>query len=159
MTLERPDYWLAYVSAEDDRTTEITATAPCCLDRPRFSRDARVLLAAAGAYHDAHPDQRVVFVAAVTRWLLRARELSRERLGIDFEGALDDLDRHAPALLIEASPLARAVVADSANHLTIHYAGGGMEDGAIHTEPCRAAILAALERDWPAFIRRVVPAR
>ena len=52
-------------------------------------------------------------------------------------------------------PIAMAVVANAALHLDIFIVGGGVEDADRHTEPARSAIQAALERDWPAYIRRV----
>jgi hypothetical protein len=159
VTIEQPDYWLAYLSDRDDCANEITAIAPCLLDRLRFSRDACAVLAAADAYRSAHPHHRVVFVAAVTHWLDRVKNITWDDLEVDFDGALADLDRHSPALLIEASPIARAVVASAADRLTIFVVDGGIEDGGDHTEPCREAIVATLERDWPAYIRRVVTPR
>jgi hypothetical protein len=156
MTIEQPTYWLAYISeATETGPMEITATAPGILDRPPFTRDARVLLAAADAYHAAHPQQRVVFAAAVTRWLHVEKCITWHELDMDFDEALADLDSHAPALLIEASPIAMAVVANAALHLDIFIVCGGVEDADKHTEPVRAAIQAALERDWPAYIRSV----
>lgn len=154
MTLERPDYWLVYLSDGDDRAGEITATAPCVVDRPRFSRDTQLFLAAVDAYHATHPGERVVFAAEVTRWLDRDHGRSWADLEVDFYEALAELDVYAPELLIQASPIARAVVANAADHLTI-YMPDRIEDAAAHTEPCRAAILDALERDWPAYIRSV----
>ena len=106
MNVEQPDYWLAYVGEDAmDGAGEITATAPTILDRTRLSRDARIVLAAADTYHGAHPTERVVFVAAVTRWLVRQHDTKWSDLAVDFARALAELDRHAPALLIDASPL------------------------------------------------------
>ncbi len=77
MSAQHPKYWLAYLSeSPENRPNEITTTAPEILDRPRFSQDAQVLLAAADAYHAVHPHHRVVFAAAVTRWLHVDRGLS-----------------------------------------------------------------------------------
>ena len=156
MTLEHPTYWLAYLAETvDPGPPEITATAPCILDRPRFTRDARVLLAAADAFHTAHPHHRVVFAAEVTRWLHVDRGISWNDLEIDFFDALADLELHAAALLIEVSPIARAVVANAAMHLQVFAPGGRVEDGDVHTEPVREAIRQVLERDWPPYIRRI----
>jgi hypothetical protein len=153
MSAQHPRYWLAYLSeATETGSNEITTTAPEILDRPRFSRDAQVLLAAADAYYDAHPQHRVVFAAAVTRWLYVDRGPSWDDLDIDFYDALLDLDAHTPQLLIEASPIARAVVANAAIDLTIFMAGELTPIMDIPTEPVRAAILEALERDWPSYI-------
>lgn len=159
MSARHPSYWLAYISeATEDGPDEITATAPEVLDRPRFSRDAQVLVAAADAYRDVHPHQRVVFAAAVTRWLHVDRGLTWDDLGIDFYDALLNLDAHAPALLIEASPIAMAIVANSAIHFEIFAVGEPGPPQEIPTEPVRAAILEALERDWPPYITRVAAA-
>lgn len=97
----------------------------------------------------------MVFAAAVTRWLHVDKGITWHELDVDFDEALGDLDAHAPALLIEASPVAMAVVANAALHLDVFIVGGGVEDVDRHTEPVRAAIQAAFERDWPAYIRRV----
>jgi hypothetical protein len=159
MSLHQPTYWLAYlVDATETGAAEITATAPEILDRPRFTHDARVLLAAADAYHDAHRHERVVFAAAVTRWLRLTQGIRWADLDIDFYDALADLDAHAPALLITASPVAMAVVGNAAIHHEILWIDGGIEDGAHHIEPVRAAIQSVLERDWPAYITRRVGA-
>ena len=153
MSAQHPKYWLAYLSeSPKNRPNEITTTAPEILDRPRFSRDAQVLLAAADAYHDTQPHHRVVFAAAVTRWLHVNRGFTWDDLDIDFYDALVDLDDHTPQLLIEASPIARAVVANAAIELTIFMVGESAPITDIPTEPVRAAILEALERDWPPYI-------
>ena len=153
MSGQHPKYWLAYLSeSPKNRPNEITTTAPEILDRPRFSHDAQVLLAAADAYHAAHPHHRVVFAAAVTRWLHVDRGRKWDDLDIDFYDALADLDAHAPQLLIEASSIARAVVGNAAVELTIFMVGESAPITDIPTEPVRAAILEALERDWPAYI-------
>lgn len=157
MSLQHPNYWLAYLfDSVDTRPDEITAIAPEILQRSQFSRDAQVLLAAADSYHGQHPHERVVFAAAVTRWLHVEHGRHWDDLDIDFYDALEDLDAHAPALLIESSPIARAVVANAALHLEIIIVGGGVEDADFHTEPVRAAIQGALERDWQPYIRRVL---
>jgi hypothetical protein len=152
-------YWLAYIS-EDVETgpAEVTAIAPEVLPRPRFTRDATVVLAAADAYHDAHPYDRVVFLGAVTRWLHASRGIRWADLDVDLAAALADLDLHAPALLIEASSVTMAVVANAATHLDILWPDGRMESGDQHNESVRAAIQAVLERDWPDYIKRVVAA-
>jgi hypothetical protein len=153
MSAQHPKYWLAYLSeSPKNRPNEITTTAPEILHRPRFTRDAQVLLAAADAYHAVHPHHRVVFAAAVTRWLHVDRGLNWEDFDIDFYEALADLDAHTPQLLIEASPIARAVVGNAALELTIFMVGESAPITDIPTEPVRAAILEALERDWPPYI-------
>jgi hypothetical protein len=153
MSALHPNYWLAYLSESPDNCpNEITTTAPEILDRPRFSRNAQVLLAAADAYHAVHPHHRVVFAAAVTRWLHLDRGLNWDDLNIDFDEALANLDAHTPQLLIEASPIARAVVGNAALELTIFMVGESAPITNLPTEPVRAAILEALERDWPAYI-------
>ncbi len=153
MSAHHPKYWLAYLSeSTENRPSEITTTAPEILDRPRFSRDAQVLLAAADAYHAVHPHHRVVFAAAVTRWLHVDRGRTWDDLDIDFYDALADLDAHTPQLLIEASSIARAVVGNTAVELTIFMVGESAPITDIPTEPVRAAILEALERDWPPYI-------
>ena len=156
MSLEHPAYWLAYLSDQGDaRPDEITAIAPETLRRPLFSSDAQVLLSAADRYHHLHPHERVVFAAAVTRWLHVEHHRSWNDLSVDFYQALADLDRHAPALLIQASPIARAIVANAALHLEIFHVGDDdIEDADLHTEPVRDAIHAALERDWQPYITR-----
>ena len=67
-----------------------------------------------------------------------------------------DLDAHTPQLLIEASPIARAVVANAAVELAIWIVGESAPITDIPTEPVRAAILEALERDWPPYITDVL---
>lgn len=155
MTIEHPNYWLAYLSDHPDCAHEITAVAPEVLNLERFSPNACAFLAAVEGFRVANPQQRVVFAAAVTRWLDRAMGTPWGKLGIDFFDALAELDHHAPALLIEASPIALAVVSSAADHLSLA-SGNGIEDGASHIDPCRAAILDTLERDWPGYIRSVL---
>lgn len=153
MSLEHPNYWLAYLSdSAGTRPDEITAVAPEILQRSLFGHDAQVVLAAADSYHGHRPRERVVFAAAVTRWLHVEHDRCWEDLDIDFYEALEDLDAHAPALLIESSSVARAVVANAALHLELLVVGGGIEDGDFHTEPVREAIQCALERDWERYI-------
>ena len=154
MSIEHPDYWLAYLSAATGVESEITATAPPSLDRSRFGRDARVVLAGADAYQSTRPWQRVVFAAEVTRWLAGEKGVGWEELDVDFDEALADIDR-APSLLIEASPIALAVVANTADHRTIFVTRDEIDDVAAHTEGCRRAILETLERDWPSYARGV----
>jgi hypothetical protein len=159
MSLDQPRYWLAYIS-EDVETgpAEVTAIAPEVLPRPGFTRDARVVLAAADAYHDANPRYRVVFLGSVTRWLHTSRGIRWADLDVDLDDALADLDLHSPALLIEAASVTTAVVANAATHLDLVWPDGRIESGDEHTEPVRAAIQAVLERDWSEYINRVVAA-
>ena len=157
MSLEHPIYWLAYLSdSVETRPDEITAVAPEVLQRSLFGHDAQVVLAAADSYHGHHPQERVVFAAAVTRWLHVEHGRCWHDLDIDFYEALEDLDAHAPALLVESSSVARAVVANAAMHLDIVIVGGGVENADVHTEPVREAIQGALERDWQQYIRRIL---
>ena len=157
MSLEHPEYWLAYLSEGGDaRPDEVTAIAPETLQRSKFTRDAQILLAAAEWYHDRHPTERVVFAAAITRWLHVEHSRNWDDLDVDFYSALDDLDLHAPALLIQASPIARAIVANAAMHLQIMFVGDtAVETADVHTEPVREAIRTALERDWRPYISRI----
>ncbi len=62
MSAPHPTYWLAYLSEETERgSNEITAIAPEILDRPRFTRDAQVVLAAAAANLTFNPVQPIRF--------------------------------------------------------------------------------------------------
>lgn len=54
-------------------------------------------------------------------------------------------------MLIEVSPIARAVVGNAAIDLEIGIVGGQAPITDIPTEPIREAILEALERDWPEY--------
>ncbi len=156
MNAEHPSYWLIYISEQTETgPEEITAIAPEILDRPRMSSDVRMLLAAADAYHDAHPHHRVVYLAAVTRWLF-GRHVSWRGLEVDFSAALADLDRYSPALLMEASAVARAVVANTTRHLTILMVGEHEPIPDDVDEQVRSAILEALERDWPDYIAGIL---
>lgn len=159
MSVHQPSYWLTYLSEATERgSDEITAIAPGILDRSRFTADTQILLAAADAYRADHPDQRVVFAAAVTRWLHVERGIHWADLDCDFYDALLDLDRHAPALLIEAAPITRAIVANAALRLELVVVGEGpVRD--LPTEPVRAAILEVLERDWPPYISELLASR
>ena len=159
MSLEHPNYWLAYLSeATETGPAEITVTAPEILDRQRFTHDAQILLAVADTYHGEHPKERVVFAAALTRWLHVSRGLGWSGLNIDFYDALADLDAHAPALLIQASPLTMAIVGNAAVRLELATVGGAVTNAAAYDEPVQAAIAAALERDWPEYSRRLAVA-
>jgi hypothetical protein len=155
MTLERPVYWLVYVpESTETGPPEITAVAPEVLPRELLSTDTEGLLATVEAFHAHHPDQRVVFAAAVTRWL-HEQGFEWRDLGVAFFGALRELDERAPALLIEATQLSMAVVASTAKECTIHWSEGGTEPLDRHREPVRSALLQALKRDWPDYIRSV----
>jgi hypothetical protein len=88
----------------------ITAVAPEVLPGERFSAETRGLLAAADALHVHHPGRRVVFAAAVTRWL-HGKGFEWNDLDVEFFEALRELDEHAPALEIEATQLSMSVVA------------------------------------------------
>ncbi len=158
MSIEHPNYWLAYLSdgQGEARDDEIVAVAPEILDRRLFCSDAQMLLSAADAYHGCHRHERVVFAAAVTRWLYVEHRRRWDDLDTDFDEALSELDSHAPALLIQASPIARAIVANAALHRELFIVGEGVQNADVHTEPVRAAILGALERDWPPYIARVL---
>jgi hypothetical protein len=158
MSVEHPKYWLAYLSDGEGeaRDDEITAVAPEILHRSLFGTDAQTLLAAADAYHDRHQYERVVFAAAVTRWLSEEHQIGWDDLDIDFYEALADLDAHAPALMIEASPVARAIVANAATRLELFIVGEAVQDADVHTDPSRAAILGALVRDWAPYINRIL---
>lgn len=156
MNAQHPTYWLTYISGQTEiAPNEITAIAPEILHRPRMSSDARMLLAAADAYHDAHPHQRVVYLAAVTRWLF-LKDVTWRDLDVDFSSALIDLDRYSPALLIAVSEIAVAVVANAALHRTILVVGERDPIPKNVDEDVRAAILEALERDWPEYITGVL---
>jgi hypothetical protein len=155
MSLEYPHYWLAYLSdAADVYPDEVTAIAPEILQRSMFSRSTQVLLATADRYHDSHSSERVVFAAAITRWLHVEHGREWHDLDVDFDDALDDLDQYAPALLIQASPIARAIVANAAIHLEI-VRDNWLERADVHTEPVREAIHMALQRDWRPYITRI----
>jgi hypothetical protein len=157
MSLEHPSYWLAYLSdAAHVREGEVTAVAPGILPRPAFSPDAQMMLAAADVYHADNPTERVVFAAAITRWLHVEYGLRWADIDVDFFDALSDLDAHAPALLIEASPIAPAIVANAALSLEIRVITDEPLDSELPTEPVRAALTEALVRDWPPYIRAVV---
>lgn len=153
---QRPTFWLTYISEQTEiAPNEITAIAPEILDRPRLSGNVRMLLAATDAYHDAHPHERVVYLAAVTRWLF-LKYVTWRGLDVDFSAALIDLDRYSPALLIEASEIAVAVVANAALHHTILVVGELVPIPEDVDEDVRTAILEALERDWPDYITGVL---
>ncbi|MCU1394878.1 MAG: hypothetical protein JWM34_3306 [Ilumatobacteraceae bacterium] len=156
MSFEHPEYWMAYLSdGGDARSDEVTVVAPEILQRSAFTRDAQVLLAAADWYHERHATERVIFAAAITRWLYVEYEQSWLGLDVDFDDALEDLDHHAPALLIQASPVARAIVANAAIHMEIMFVGEPLAQSADdHTEHVRNAILGGLLRDWAPCISR-----
>ncbi len=160
MSLEHPYYWLAYLSdAPGVRDEAVIAIAPETVVRHQLSPSARTLLAAADMYHDHHRTERVVFVAAVTRWLHVEHGVSWTDLDVDFFEALAALDAHAPALLIEASPIARAIVANAAINLHFLVDPDDRCESEIPTEPVRAALVEALERDWAAYARALKASR
>jgi hypothetical protein len=153
MSLERPGYWLVYVpESTETGPPEVAAVAPEMLRPERFSTDTQGLLVAADSFHAHHLDQRVVFAGALTRWV-HAEGLAWHDLDVDFFEALSDLEEHAPALLIEATQVTMGVVADAAKECTIWYADGGSEPLDRHVEPVRTALLQALVRDWPPYVR------
>ena len=155
MSAHHPDYWLVYMSdSEHAAPGEVTAIAPAILDRPRFGPDARWLLAATDSYRDAHPHHRVVFAAAVTRWLRLTHGKTWDDVGVHFHDALADLDEHSPALLMTCSDIVTAVVANAAVHLTVLVPGQRDPITDISTEEVRALLLDVLERDWPPYIAR-----
>jgi hypothetical protein len=76
-------------------------------------------------YHVTHPDQRIVYVGELTRWLSQWG-FEWHDVKVDVFEAMRDLD-HAPQLLIEASPITMAVVGNSSDKSEIVYADGGVE--------------------------------
>lgn len=131
------DYWLVFVAepSDDDWPIELVAV-PACVGRVKLHRASRVVMAAADAYHDAHPARGVVFLASVTSWLRERHELSWRELLVNLDEALSDLQRCAAAVGIDASPIAVVIVAT----------GGGDTDPSIarHTELVRSAIASLL---------------
>ena len=157
MSLEHSSYWLAYLSDGDHvREGEVTTIAPEVVPRISFTSDAQMLLAVADAYHRCRPRERVVFAAAITRWLLVAYGLRWPDVDVDFFGALSEFDANAPALLIEASSIARAIVANASLSLELRVVTDERYEAELPTEPVREALLEALVRDWPLYIRSVV---
>ena len=157
MSLEHPSYWLTYLSdADHTREGEVSAVAPEVLPRGPFNSDAQMLLAAADAYHADYPRQRVVFAAAITRWLFVVYGTRWVDIDVDFFDALSDLDAHAPALLIEVSPVARAIVANASLNFELRVVADEPLGPALPTEPVRDALTETLVRDWPPYIRAIV---
>ena len=68
---------------------------PARIERNHLDRAPRVVLAAADAYRDAHPDHGVVFLASVTRWLAERHDLTWLELRVDLDEALTELQRCA----------------------------------------------------------------
>ena len=77
-------------------------------------------------------------------------------IDVDFFDALTDLDAHAPALLIEVSPVARAIVANASLNFELRVVTDEPLGPALPTEPVRDALTEALVRDWPPYIRAIV---
>jgi hypothetical protein len=131
--------------------TEIVAIAPeAVLAADQLGRDARWLLAAADGYHVHHPHERLVFNGAITRWL-REQGVGWIDVDVDVEAALRTLDQHSPRLVIEASPLAIAVVASPADVIAVLHPGGRVEDERID-EGVRDELRQVLEREWASHI-------
>ena len=132
MSLHISDHWLVFVAERpDDSAVELIAV-PACTERNQLDRAPRVVLAAADAYRDAHPEHLVAFLASVTRWLAERHDLTWLELRVDLDEALTQLQRYASAVAIDASPMAAAVVGT----------GGEGTDPSIarYTEPVRLAI-------------------
>jgi hypothetical protein len=156
MSLEHPAYWVIYVpESTEDGPAEVAAVAPEVVPSRLLGRDARGLLDQAERYHEDHPDQRIVYLGELTRWLHNLG-LKWHDVQVDVFEAMHDLDQHAPHLLIEASPITMFVVADSADRSEIHCTDGIVESTTRHAEPARGAILEVLERDWAPWVRRVL---
>jgi hypothetical protein len=156
MSVEHPAYWLVYVpQSTEEGAAEVAAVAPEATPRRLLGADARALLAQAEHYHELHPQQRIVFVAEITRWLDGWGDIWTD-VEVHLYEALHDLDEHAPALLVEVSPIMLAVVANTAREASLNYTDGSVEPIDRHVEPARAAVLKVLERDWPAWVRSVL---
>ena len=156
MSLLQPAYWLIYVpESTEDGPAEVAAIAPEDVPARSLGGDARGVLEQAQRYHMARPQQRIVYLGEVTRWLRRWGFEWRD-VNVDVFEAMRDLDR-APQLLIEASAITMAVVADSFDDSEIVHPDGWTEPVSAHVEPARAAILSVLDRDWAPWVRSALP--
>jgi hypothetical protein len=126
------DHWLVFVAEpQADAAVQLLAV-PAHIKRDHFDRAPRVVLAAADAYRDAHPEHHVAFLASVTRWLAERHNLTWLELRVDFDEALTQLQRCAAAVVIDAAPMAAVVVGTGSE--------GSDPSIARHTEPIRLAI-------------------
>lgn len=134
-------YWLVYVNAaSEDGPPQLTMIPAGCTERERLIRDARSVLATADAYHALHPDQRVVFFSAITRWLAKEKQTTWGELHVDFEVALAHLDQHAPNVVLDTDLTTATIIATPAHNLLIA-APGGATSIAVDTAPIKHMIL------------------
>jgi hypothetical protein len=156
MSVEHPAYWLVYVpESTEEGAAEVAAVAPEATPRQLLGADGRALLVQVDRYHELHPHQRIVFVSELTGWL-DGWGYAWTDVDVHLYEALRDLDEHAPGLLIEASPVTLAVVANTAREAWLKYTDGAVERVDELVEAVRAAVLEVLERDWPAWVRSVL---
>ena len=140
-------YWLVYVNAaSDEGPPQLTAIPTGCTDRKGLIRDAKSVLATADAYHDLHPDVRVVFVGEVTRWLAKDMQTTWGELKVDFEVALTHLDEHAPNLMLDTDLLTAQTIATPADNV-LFVTPGGSRSVPVDTASIRQMILEVVEKE------------
>ncbi|MFH8747872.1 hypothetical protein ACH4GK_28750 [Streptomyces rimosus] len=163
--LAHPRYWFMFAlpwptAAPDiDMAEAAYVIAPATLsgkqrDR-QLSSDAADLLGFTDVYAREHPDQRVVWLTDVTRWLEWTKGNSWGALGVDWETALTDLSTQPLlGMFMTVSRRAHLHMVNTAKSFQVTYADGHNEaltDGERHA--VHEAFTQKLETDWPAYIR------
>jgi hypothetical protein len=114
------------------------------------------LMLDAGSRCAAALGKRVIFLSDITRWLADI-ELSWDRIGVDFPAAQAELEQQSPSLFLTVSPRTYTILCSTARNLTIHYTSGGKaEVSPEEREQVRARIEAALDTDWPRYIKKAL---
>lgn len=165
--LARPSYWLMYALPwpAADPTAGMAeaarAIAPPTVsgrEREAMLSDAVDLLGFTDVYARQHPDQRVVWLTDVTRWLEWEKNSSWSALGVDCDSALEELSRQPLlGMYVTISHRAYLHLANTARRCQVTYADGHSE---VLTDEERHAVHEAFTRklgaDWPSYIRGMV---
>ncbi len=100
--------------------------------------------------------KRVLFLSDITLWLADIG-LSRERIGVDFSTAQNELEQQGIGMYLSLSQRAYAILCSTARMLTIHDASGSKaEVPPEDRELVRANFEAALNADWPGYVTQVL---
>lgn len=140
-------YWLVYVNAASEHgPPQLTVIPVDRTDRTTLIRDAKSVLAAADAYHELHPAERVVFFGEITRWLVKDEQMTWGELHVDFEVALAHLDEHAPNLMLDTDPLTATTIATPADRVLV-VVPGCTSSVPVDTAPIKHMILEVVDAE------------
>lgn len=165
--LGQPRYWLMYAlpwpTADPyvDMAEAAYAIAPPTVSgrqRDTLLSDAMDLLGFADVYAHEHPDQRVVWLTDVTRWLEWEKGSSWSALGVHWQNGLTELsEQPLLGLYMTVSRRGYQHLINTARSARVTYENG---DSEVLTDEERQAVHEAfarkLQADWPQYITDMV---